>query len=279
MLMRKAAFVTRCACGLCWQPPPAEYGPLGQARRESPPSLGGRAHGRLPAGHTFRISRRSLYLGDGILHAPAERSIAGYRPTTPAAQRASGDRPGNGASACWPSAKGPRSMPNLCRPCRAADSSWPTPSSWSGPTAACGSSSSGSKNTSPINKRNEAVETLRQVMESSGNKLLGVTDHRYVHRARLLPLAACLAPARGPGPVPQPGRSAGRNVVRGRHRRLAIAGCCLAWSTRRLPAVGATRPSWPWGRWPWNGGITRPPGPIGSGSSPSASRATVRGPG
>ncbi len=46
----------------------------------------------------------------------------------------------------------------------------------------------------------------------------------------------------------------------------ATAGCCATWYGRRLPAVGATRPCWPWARWPWSRATSRPPAGTGSGS-------------
>ena len=87
----------------------------------------------------------------------------------------------------------------------------------------------------------EAVEILRQVSESSEGKLLGVTSRRFVGLARLVPASIGRAAVRGIETLPRPRRFGSRRVVRARDCPTQPPSCCKMSSSKRSPAVTATR--------------------------------------
>ena len=100
----------------------------------------------------------------------------------------------------------------------------------------------------------EAVETLRQVMENHGAKMIPLTPTRYRQPDRLLPRANRVAAGRGAGPLSRARRSAGRAMVRrGTGSRATRRGWPKS-STRCFAAPGATMRCGPWARSSWSKG-------------------------
>ena len=94
--------------------------------------------------------------------------------------------------------------------------------------------------------------------------------------ARLLQSAIGRPAAEGPGTVSRPGRSAWPGDGTRKAWPRGTSACCATWSSRHLPAVGATRPCWPWATCTWSRAISPPHAGTGSGSCRSRGPQTNR---